>query len=65
MTNTEWNAALDFLCEAEEGDYVTFGNRTVIRVYMCGGDYIMYKNNEFYELTDDVTIALMFLANLY
>lgn len=64
MTNTEWNDALEFLLNASEGDWVEHNGRTIIIVDMCGGNYALFEDKEFYELTDDIGIAMLFLAKL-
>ena len=62
MTTKEWNEALEYLQNAEEDDWVSVNNKTVICECMCGGKYAMYdEDNEIYGLTDDVVVALIFL----
>ena len=61
MTVQEWDAAIEYLQNATDGDWVSVNHKTVIYRDMCGGNYTMYENNEFYGLTDNVGFALMFL----
>lgn len=61
MTPKEWNEALTYLQNAIDGDWVSVNHKTVICRDMCGGNYTMYEDNEFYGLTDDVVVALIFL----
>lgn len=64
MTNKEWNAAIEWLENGEEGDYVENEGRTAEVVNMCGGRYLLTdENGEVADLVDEAWRAVSYLRN--
>lgn len=63
MTNREWNMGLEYLMNAEVGDYVEHEGRIVVVGNMIGGRFECYADHEFITVVETEVEAMMFLAN--
>lgn len=62
MTPQEWNAGVDYLTDAEMGDWVSYQNRKIAVENMSGGKYLCHRDGEVVRLVETVAEAMLFLA---
>lgn len=64
MTTKEWNEGINYLMTAEEGDWISEGDRLVEVVNMCGGRFLCVDSEGVVYLTDAVSKAMSFLRGV-
>lgn len=63
MTKQEWRDCIDFLVNAEIGQYAEYEGRMIEIVDMIAGDYMMFdENHEFCGVTNQTRKAAHFLS---
>lgn len=63
MTNKEWNMGIDFLKNAEEGQWVEHNNRRVEIVSMIAGKFMLLDKSGFAGVVDEEWRAMEFLRS--